>query len=88
MTDSERSGPYACGIDRRDATVPYSIRSPSRLAGSAPPHCVKCGAPMELADRSAAAAYGRRYERWKFQCPRCKHIQAYTMGATDRDSSR
>jgi hypothetical protein len=43
---------------------------------------------MELADRSAAAAYGRRYERWKFQCPRCKHIQAYTMGATDRDSSR
>jgi hypothetical protein len=68
--------------------VPYPVRNRSRLAGSAQPHCVKCGAQMRIAQRSAAASYGRRYERWRFECPRCKHMQTYTMGATDRGSRR
>jgi hypothetical protein len=68
--------------------MPYSVSSRSRLAGSARPHCVKCGTQMRFAQRSAGALYGRRYERWSFECPRCRNMQTYTMGSSDRRSQR
>jgi hypothetical protein len=58
----------------------------SPLAGSGSPQCVKCGTPMRFANRRAVAAFRYRYERWKFECPKCMNMQTYTMGTTNKTS--
>ncbi len=44
------------------------------------PRCVKCGTQMRLADVKPDQSYGRRFTRQKFECPKCKTAQTYTMG--------
>jgi len=41
---------------------------------------------MRCANRRPVATFGYRYERWKFECPKCRNMQTYTMGRTNRVS--
>jgi hypothetical protein len=35
---------------------------------------------MHFASRRPVDACGYRYERWEFECPKCRNLQTYTMG--------
>jgi hypothetical protein len=41
---------------------------------------------MRFANRRPAVSCGYRYERWNFECPKCRNRQTYTMGTTTQRS--